>query len=127
MNKYLPPLYGAYFNLLSLISRKRVAQQAFDTFCKVRKGRILPHQKEFLDGFKNEALQIAGHRVQTYQWHGDKETVLLVHGWESNAFRWRNLIAKLRENDFNIIAFDAPGHGYSSGRKLHVPLFFLWF
>lgn len=123
MKKYLPPLYGAYFNILFLISRKKAAQKAFGTFCKVRKGRVLPHQKELLDAYKNEVLQVAGHRIQTYHWQGNKQTVLLVHGWESNTFRWRNLIDKLRQHDFNIIAFDAPGHGYSSGTELYVPLY----
>ncbi len=63
------------------------------------------------------------HAIQIYHWHGAGETVLLVHGWESNTFRWRNLIAKLKAADFNIMAFDAPGHGYSTGHKLHVPLY----
>src|SRR5690606_32675566 len=58
-----------------------------------------------------------------YQWSGTGATVLLVHGWESNSFRWRNLIQFLRANDFNILAFDAPAHGYSSGEYLHVPLY----
>nr|WP_281503792.1 alpha/beta hydrolase [Arenibacter sp. F26102] len=58
--------------------------------------------------------------LQTYQWPGTQETVLLLHGWESNAFRWRNLIEKLQQREFNIIAFDAPGHGYSEGKNLNV-------
>ncbi|HET8735850.1 MAG TPA: alpha/beta fold hydrolase [Pricia sp.] len=49
--------------------------------------------------------------------------MLLVHGWESNTFRWRNLIAKLTSAGYHVVAFDAPGHGYSSGEKLHVPLY----
>lgn len=44
-------------------------------------------------------------------------------GGKSNTFRWRNPIAKLKEADFNIIAFDAPAQGYSSGQLLHVPLY----
>ncbi len=83
----------------------------------------MPHQKEYLNGAKKERLRIAEHDIQTYRWPGAGDTVLLVHGWESNSFRWRNLIAKLKVADFHIIAFDAPGHGYSSGKKLHVPLY----
>ncbi len=122
-SKFIPLAYGHYFNLLSLFSPEITAEKAFNIFATVRKGRVLPHQKEYLDGAKKELLRIAEHDIQTYRWPGAGDTVLLVHGWESNTFRWRNLIAKLKAADFNIIAFDAPGHGYSSGKKLHVPLY----
>ena len=123
MAKIVPLAYGQYFNLLSLVSPKRTAIKAFSLFCTVRKGKILPQQQEFLDDAKHETHTIGIHKIQTYKWPGNKKTVLLIHGWESNSFRWRNLIEKLKESNFNIIAFDAPGHGYSSGKKLHVPLY----
>ncbi|AWX43760.1 hypothetical protein HME9304_00751 [Flagellimonas maritima] len=119
----LPLVYGKYFNTLSLFAPQKTAKKAFNLFCTVRKGRVLPQQKKYLDPVKNTMEQIAGHRLQSYHWSGDKETVLLVHGWESNTYRWRNLIEKLQNANFDIIAFDAPSHGYSSGNKLYVPLY----
>jgi pimeloyl-ACP methyl ester carboxylesterase len=123
LKKNLPLLYGAYFNGLSYFSKSLAAKKAFDTFCKVRKGKVLPHQASFLDQAKKEKEFVEGHEIQSYHWEGPGATVLLVHGWESNSFRWRNLISYLRENEFNILAFDAPAHGYSSGEYLHVPLY----
>ncbi|WP_298473143.1 alpha/beta hydrolase [uncultured Maribacter sp.] len=121
--KILPLAYGKYFDLYALFFPKKTAKKAFYFFCTIRKGRVLPHQKEFLDGAKKEIISIENHDIQTYQWPGSKETVLLVHGWESNTFRWRNLIKKLKEANYNIIAFDAPGHGYSTGKYLYAPLY----
>lgn len=123
LKKNLPFFYGAYFNGLSYFSKSLAAKKAFDTFCKVRKGKVLPHQASFLDQAKKEKELVEGHEIQSYHWEGPGTTVLLVHGWESNSFRWRNLIRYLRENKFNILAFDAPAHGYSSGEYLHVPLY----
>jgi pimeloyl-ACP methyl ester carboxylesterase len=123
LNKLLPRAYGLYFNILSVFAKKETAQKAFYLFATVRKGRVLEHQKQYLDHAKKDCLRIADHDIQTYQWSGKGSTVLLVHGWESNTFRWRNLIAKLKAADLNVVAFDAPGHGYSSGQKLHVPLY----
>jgi len=123
LNKIIPLAYGQYYNAYTLIAPKKAAENAFHVFCTVRKGRVGPEQAEYLDGSKLNIENIAGHKVQSYHWPGNKETVLLVHGWESNTFRWRNLIKKLREADFNIIAFDAPSHGYSSGKHLYVPLY----
>ncbi|QLG46136.1 alpha/beta fold hydrolase [Costertonia aggregata] len=123
INRLLPKLYGTYLNMLSLFSKDMAANKAFHVFCTIRKGKVLPVQKEFLDTAKDKVHTIENHKIQSYRWQGSKETVLLVHGWESNVFRWRNLIKKLKEADFNIIAFDAPGHGYSSGKYLYVPLY----
>ncbi len=123
LNIILPRLYGAYFNLLALFSRKKAAESAFTLFCTPRKGKILPVQKEFLKLAEADKLVIGGMSLQTYAWEGDKETVMLLHGWESNSFRWRNLIRILKDEGFNIIAFDAPAHGKSTGEILNVPLY----
>ena len=119
----LPRLYGWYFNLLALFSRKKAAESAFTLFCTPRKGKILPVQKDYLEAAEADTVEIGGMALQTYHWQGERETVMLLHGWESNSFRWRKLIGYLREEGYNIIAFDAPAHGKSSGEILNVPLY----
>lgn len=123
IRKLLPKAYGCYFNLLSYLSPSRSARKAFRTFCKVRKGRVLPAQEGYLREAMAGREKVAGHELQTYRWQGDGDPILLIHGWESNSFRWRNLITFLREAGYDIYAFDAPGHGHSTGNHLHVPLF----
>lgn len=123
ITKLLPKVYGQLFNIIALFNKKSAAKFAFKIFCTIRKGRVLPHQRSFLDAAKLEKEQVGEHSIQTYHWKGKGATVLLLHGWESNTFRWRNLIHKLQEKDFNIFALDAPAHGYSSGSWLHVPLY----
>jgi len=121
--KVITKLYGLQLSILILLSEEKAARSAFNIFCKVHKGRVLPHQKEFLEAAKLEKETVEDHAVQLYRWAGTGATVLLIHGWESNTWRWRKLIAELQKNNYNIIAFDAPGHGYSSGKYLHVPLY----
>lgn len=118
--KALALSYGTYFNGLARFSENLAAERAFQLFSTPRKGRVLPHQEAFLKNALDKRVAVNGTDIQTYRWPGDRETVLLLHGWESNVFRWRNLIEKLREADFNIIAFDAPGHGYSEGKLLNL-------
>ena len=112
--------YGAYFNTTALFSAKEAGKQAFKTFTTPRKGKILPVQQEYLQEYLGKRVRVNNIELQTYEWPGTGETVLLMHGWESNAYRWRYLIEKLREREFNIIAFDAPGHGHSEGNRLNV-------
>ncbi|ASO03764.1 alpha/beta fold hydrolase [Arenibacter algicola] len=112
--------YGAYFNSTALFSEKEAGKRAFKTFTTPRKGRILPVHQEYLQEYLGKKILVNNTGLQTYEWPGTGETVLLMHGWESNAFRWRYLIEKLQEREFNIVAFDAPGHGYSEGNRLNV-------
>jgi len=123
LNKFLPLAYGAYLNTISSFSIKKASEKGFQILLTPRKGRVLPHQESFLNEAKDRKVQVGDIILQVYRWYGKKETVLLLHGWESNSFRWRNLIGKLQAEDYNIIAFDAPAHGYSTGKLFHVPLF----
>lgn len=123
LKPFIAKTIGQYLNFLALLNRKLAAQKAFFIFCKVRKGRVAPHQRSYLEAAKHNVDQVAGHDIQIYHWPGSGPTVLLLHGWESNTFRWRNLIHLLQESNYEVIAFDAPAHGFSSGTYLHVPLY----
>lgn len=123
LKKLQPRLIGWYLNLLALLSPTRAGRQAFLVFSKVRRGRVQPVQRDYLQAARHSVESVGEHRIQTYQWPGDGPVVLLVHGWESNTFRWRNLIGHLRDAGFHVVAFDAPAHGYSSGTYMHVPMY----
>lgn len=115
--------YGAYFNSWVYLNPKKAAKRAFEIFCTPRKGKVLAAQKSFLNEAKDATLKVESVALQTYKWFGDSDTILLVHGWESNVFRWHKLIEKLKAENYNIIAFDAPAHGNSTGTVLNGPLY----
>lgn len=123
LNRLLPPLYGAYFNIIALFSKKMAAEKAFTLFVTPRKGKVLPIQEDFLEKARDQLINIGGMELQTYRWPGEKERVLLLHGWESNTFRWRKLIKELIREGFDIVAFDAPAHGKSTGEIFNVILY----
>ncbi len=52
---------------------------------------------------------------------GNDTVILLVHGWESNASRWKELLPYLQKSGSTIIAIDAPAHGLSSGKEFNIP------
>jgi pimeloyl-ACP methyl ester carboxylesterase len=64
-----------------------------------------------------------GYNIQTYQWGNGSKKVLLVHGWASHSFRWKAYIEHLVKNDFTVYALDAPAHGLSSGKFVHLVLY----
>lgn len=123
INKILPLAYGTFFNTTAVFSKMEASKKAFTLFCTPRKGSVLLEQIEFLDQAKSDRIKVRDLELQTYHWEGNKDTVLLLHGWESNTFRWRNLISYLRKEEYNIIGFDAPAHGNSTGSLFNVPLY----
>lgn len=127
MKKFFTYLFvksvGMRLQLLHFFNKKKAAHIAFDLFCSPRKGRTKSHERDFLSSADSVKIETNGHRIQMYHWEGNGPTIFLLHGWESNSFRWRFLVPLLQEKGYNIIAIDAPGHGSSSGKHLHVPLY----
>ena len=114
---------GAYYNALSYISKAYAAHKAILLFSKPRKGKITEEQEDFLGTAFQEELQFENLPIMTYRWLGKKETILMVHGWESNSGRWQNLILKLKQKGYHIIALDAPAHGQSGGKLFNAILY----
>lgn len=123
IQKFLPKLMG--FRLMSLykIKPEKAVYKAFKLFCTPRGGFVKPHQKDFLNAHKAEQLPFKKIKIQTYRWEGSGTKVLLLHGWDSHTFRWKDLIKHLKSKDFDIMAFDAPAHGNSEGNLLSVPIY----
>jgi pimeloyl-ACP methyl ester carboxylesterase len=62
-------------------------------------------------------------RIVYYRWGNGSRRVLLVHGWAGKAAQYFNFIPYLVEADFEVISFDAPAHGRSSGELASGPAF----
>lgn len=124
LSTIIPKILGWYINIKALFSKSAAATQAFLIFCSPRAGRISDEQALFLDPAKYETVTTTkGKKIQVYRWQGDGPTVLLIHGWESNSYRWYRLIEDLKKKDYNILAFDGPAHGYTDGKIFNVPTY----
>jgi hypothetical protein len=56
-------------------------------------------------------------RIAAWTW-GTGPTVLLVHGWEGRGAQLGAIVAPLVDAGFSVMAFDAPAHGDSPGKRL---------
>jgi pimeloyl-ACP methyl ester carboxylesterase len=81
------------------------------------------HHRSFLESSENFDFTVEGVRLQVYRWGHGPRKVLFLHGWQSHSFRWKKYIESLSKDEFTVYAFDAPGHGFSDGRFLSVPLY----
>ena len=123
MEKYLPRIIGGTINFTSYISTRFAAKLALDLFSMPKKGKIKPVEAEYLKSATQDLVYFENLSIKTYNWIGDKETILLAHGWESNSFRWMDLIEILRSLNYNVIALDAPAHGDSGGKLFNALLY----
>lgn len=121
--KILPKIIGQGLNTISYVAPKYATKKAMDLFATPRKGKILDNQKHFLNTAKQDVLKYQDLKIQTYHWQGTNDTILLVHGWESNSFRWKKIIEKLHKQDYNIIALDGPAHGQSGHTQFNAILY----
>lgn len=113
---------GLYINVLSFVFPRKASQLAYAYFSQPREGRL---SKTSLPGILQEAESAMFHLQEnyfhTYTWQGNATIILLVHGWESNASRWENLLPYLKKSGSTIIAIDGPAHGLSSGKEFNIP------
>ena len=124
MKSLLPKIIGALINFIGVFNTAYASKLALKLFSKPRNGQLTPHAITFLDTATSKTtLYYDNLPIQTYQWEGSKETVLLAHGWESNSGRWRHKIKKLHKEGYNIIALDGPAHGGSGSDTFNAILY----
>jgi len=113
---------GFYINILSFVKPDKANTLAYELFSEPRKGKLKREElPKILQNAKLETIQFGEHSIQTYTWEGNENRILLVHGWESNASRWKKLLHHLKKTGSTIIALDGPAHGLSNGIEFNVP------
>jgi pimeloyl-ACP methyl ester carboxylesterase len=123
MSSFVIKSIGNALNATSLISSKFASKKALSLFASPRKGRFSEDQRRVIDSAFFEELEYDNLSIATYRWVGNNKTILLAHGWESNASRWEYILKELKAQDYNIIALDAPAHGRSGGKQFNAILY----
>ncbi|HLG41383.1 MAG TPA: alpha/beta fold hydrolase, partial [Chitinophagaceae bacterium] len=111
-------LIRAKFKFLSAISKKKAAQEAFKLFCTPP----TRERKEIPGIFKNAEelkFRFGEYNIVGYRWNkGGRRKVLINHGFESSAVNFSVYINPLIEKGYEVLAFDAPAHGRSNGKRI---------
>lgn len=123
MSSHVLKTIGKALNVTSFVSSKMATKKALSLFASPRKGRYNDEQKHIIESAFFEEITYNNMEIATYRWVGNGKTILLAHGWESNASRWEYILKDLIEQDYNIIALDAPAHGRSDGKQFNAVLY----
>ncbi|QMU75750.1 alpha/beta hydrolase [Streptacidiphilus sp. PB12-B1b] len=104
-------------NSTSVVSGRLAGKGAFNLFRNpFGRSRIRPTEQPVMDRAEVRRMEVNGKTVLSYHWGDGRRPVLLVHGWESRGSRLAGFAAALLELGYSPVAFDAPGHGDSTGK-----------
>lgn len=118
--------YKIKFKVIELLSPVKAAEAAFELFCTPysrQRNYAVPmvfEQAEKLS-FIIQHLKIKGFRWKPEAPNGSK--ILICHGFDSSSYRFERYISPLLKNGFEVLAFDAPAHGVSSGKTINALLY----
>ncbi|MEN9686466.1 MAG: hypothetical protein RLZZ28_2252 [Bacteroidota bacterium] len=118
--------YKTKLKTLGILSPRKAAETAYRIFCTPfaakppKKPPPVFHKAEKLS-FKMDGLTIRGYRWNPDQPNGKK--ILIVHGFRSYAFKFEKYIVPLRRAGFEVLAFDAPAHGASDGKRINAYIY----
>ncbi|MGK2863868.1 MAG: alpha/beta hydrolase [Chitinophagaceae bacterium] len=111
------------FKILSSISKKKAAEKAFDLFCTPQSRNLKNPPLIFAEGEKL-SFRFQQFTIHGYRWNkGAGRRILVLHGFESSVVNFDKYISNLIKKDYEVLAFDAPAHGKSSGRKMNALIY----
>jgi alpha-beta hydrolase superfamily lysophospholipase len=101
------------------LSKEKAASEAFRLFCtpytrKITQKRPAIFTKATPKLVDFEGLAIVGYGWQAPQPNGKK--VMILHGFSSYAYKFEHYVPLLLQMGYEVLAFDAPGHGDSEGK-----------
>ena len=69
-------------------------------------------------------FEINGVTVRGWRFnHPAERKLLILHGYESSVINFDRYLKPLIKKGYEILAFDAPAHGRSGGKKINAPLY----
>ena len=115
--------YKAKFKLWSAVSKRKAAEKAFELFCtpQSRNKKELP---KIFEQAENLHFKLGADNIKGWRWNKKAgRRVLILHGYESSITNFDRYVKLLIKKGYEVLAFDAPAHGRSGGKKINAPLY----
>ena len=114
--------YRTRFKIISWFSPQLAATKAFNLFCTPYTKTRNEQSDKIFDQAGKLTLKVGNDTVHGFKWTATKtqsdQTILICHGFDSSCYRFAQYIQPLLDQGLNVIAFDAPGHGISTGKTI---------
>ena len=111
------------FSLLSFFSSRTAALKALDLF-RTPQHRTKKQPSAIFNEAERLQFDLDSISILGYRWnHNTTKKLLIIHGFQSSIVNFEQYIQPLIGKGYEVLAFDAPGHGNSGGRMITAPLF----
>lgn len=113
--------------ILTAISPYLASRFAAWLFLKPFRYKLPLREKEIDEQFQHQSLLIPGINreivVYSNSAAGSGKKILLAHGWSGRGTQMPDIAHTLIEAGYEIVSFDAPGHGRAPGKMSMMPFF----
>jgi len=113
-------LFHLYIRTLSVMRPKKAVKLLTKIFFTPQRKATTETQLAEFAMLEKEYLTIDGREIFVMK-GGQGPSVLLLHGWGSSSYTFRHLIPRILNAGMSVVAFDAPAHGLSEGKRTNIP------
>jgi esterase/lipase len=118
--------YKTKIRTIGMVSPEKAAAEAFDLFCTPFKAKKNPKIPAIFHQSLPVSVEVRGITVRGFQWKStatQAKRVLVVHGFSSYSYKFEQYIVSLKREGYEVLAFDAPGHGISDGKRINALIY----
>lgn len=113
----------AKFRILAAVSPEKAAAKAFRLFCTPQSRTLKPLPPVF-EAAEQLDFPFRQFTIDGYRWNrGGSKRVLIIHGFESSVINFEHYVQPLIDKGYEVLAFDAPAHGRSSGKEIDLLIY----
>ena len=110
--------------MLGIFSSRMAAAQAWNLMCTPFNGKNISKTPALFASASQVEITIDGLKVKGFHFHPSSERnngkkILICHGFDSSSYRFVKYIPSFINAGFQVVAFDAPGHGFSDGKTVN--------
>jgi pimeloyl-ACP methyl ester carboxylesterase len=115
--------YKNKFRTLALISPKKAAEEAFKLLCTPYSKRKVHKAPPVFEKAGKLSFTLGSNTINGFRWvpkaKSNGKKIMICHGFDSNSYKFDNYITDFLELGFEVLAFDAPAHGTSTGKTVN--------
>jgi len=106
------------FRVLGVLAPPLAAVWAYRIWFSTRRYRESAHDRRWRQQARLQMLDHACGRIAVYRWgEPEQPVVMCLHGWNGRASQFATMLPTLLKAGYQVVAFDAPGHGQSEGQS----------
>jgi len=116
-------IIGLFINSTAHLAPKFNGSFAFKLLCRVQSPPLKEATKIFFKSGNTTFIDTSYKKIALHSWGTGSKHILFVHGWLSNSKQWQPYVKAMDLEKYTVYALDAPSHGLSEGKMLHIELY----